>query len=267
MTGPVGNKFVFTSSDDALKSHQFKPIIYIFGERSIFEVHDARHKLVRGAITGFLWPESLQRSIPLMSSLVKQYLVKEVEGKESVIGLIMLKRIAFMVSCALLFSLTNDEETDTLFDEFSLLVKGLWAIPIYLPFTIHYRAIAARRRIYDRFSTILDERRQRLEDGSVNPNDDVFATMLSIRDEEGRALPRQEIIDNLITIVFASHDTSMSLNASFVRRLAMDEVTLERVYEGCVKIGYTLDRIRVIVGIYLRLTHDNLSHMYNILKM
>ncbi|KAK1271549.1 Taxane 10-beta-hydroxylase [Acorus gramineus] len=180
VTGLVGNKFVFTSGDDALKSHQPVPVFYITGEKSIFEVHGARHKLVRGAIAGFLRPESLQRSVPLMSSLIKRYLV-----------------------------------------------KGGWVLPIYLPFTHYYRAIAARRRIYDRFSVILDERRRRLEDGSLGPNDDVVTAMLTMRDEEGRAMPRPEILDNLITVMFASHDTVVSLNASFVRRLAMDVVTLE----------------------------------------
>ncbi|KAK1320040.1 hypothetical protein QJS10_CPA03g00937 [Acorus calamus] len=139
-----------------------------------------------------------------MSSLIKRYLVKGVEGKDSVSGLILLKKIAF---------------------------KGGWVLPIYLPFTHYYRAIAARRRIYDRFSTILDERRRRLEDGSLIPNDDIVTAMLTMRDEEGRAMPRPEILDNLITVMFASHDTVVSLNASFVQRLAMDEVTLECIYE------------------------------------
>ncbi|KAK1321680.1 hypothetical protein QJS10_CPA03g00923 [Acorus calamus] len=54
---------------------------------------------------------------------------------------------------------------------------------------------------------------------------------LSYGPVNGRALSRREIIDNLITIVFASHDTGMSLNASFVRRLAMDDGTLECIRE------------------------------------
>ncbi|KAK1284240.1 hypothetical protein QJS10_CPB21g01614 [Acorus calamus] len=236
VTGSVGNKFVFTSGDDALKSHQPKPVFHITGEKSIFEVHGARHKLVKGAIAGFLRPESLQRFIPLMSSLTEGYLTEEVENKDSVYGVILLKKIAFKVSMAVLFSLTDDEETDKLFDEFLLVLKCGWILPIYLPFTPYYRVLAARRRIYGRFSAILDERRRKLEDGSVSPNDDIIATMLSMRDEEGRALPRREIIDNLITIVFASHDTGVSLTASFVRHLAMNEVTLQRVYEEHTKI-------------------------------
>ncbi|KAK1284754.1 hypothetical protein QJS10_CPB21g01630 [Acorus calamus] len=236
VTGPVGNKFVFTSGDDTLRSNLPVPNLYIAGEQSIFEVHGARHKLVRAAIAGFLRPESLQKCVPLMSSLVKRYLIKEMEGKDSVYAVILLKKIAFKVSMAVLFSLTDDEETDKLFDEFLLVLKGGWVLPIYLPFTPYYRALAARRRIYDCFSMILDERRRRLEDGRVSPNDDIIATMLSMKDEEGRALPRREIIDNLITMVFASHDTGMSLNASFVRRLAMDDVTLESIYEEHTKI-------------------------------
>ncbi|KAK1320039.1 hypothetical protein QJS10_CPA03g00936 [Acorus calamus] len=171
-----------------------------------------------------------------MNSLVKRYLIKEMEGKDSVYGVILLKKIAFKVSMAVLFSLTEDEEMEVLFEEFSLVLKDGWNLPIYLPFTAHYRSLAARRRIYDRFSTIVDERRRRLEDGIANEDDDVVTALLSMRDEEGRPLSRQEIIDNLITIVFASHDTGVSLTASFIRRLAMDDLTLERICEEHTKI-------------------------------
>ncbi|KAK1270683.1 Taxane 13-alpha-hydroxylase [Acorus gramineus] len=57
VTGPVGNKFVFTSGDDdTLRSNLPVPNLYIAGEPSIFEVHGTRHKLVRAAIAGFLRP-------------------------------------------------------------------------------------------------------------------------------------------------------------------------------------------------------------------
>ncbi|KAK1280908.1 Cytochrome P450 [Acorus gramineus] len=236
VTGQVSNKFVFTSPDDMLQSHQPVPIVHMTGEQSIFEVHGGRHKLVRGAILGFVRGEGLNRIVPLMSSLVKKYLMKEVEGKESVLGVILMKKIALKVTCAVLFSLKNEEEIEALFDDFLLVLKGAWTLPIYLPFTTYYRAIAARRRVYDRFCVIIDRKRRQLEDGSLSPHDDLIATMLSLRDEEGRAIPTREIVDNLITIVIASHGSSVSLNASFVRHLAMDKVTLERICEEHTKI-------------------------------
>ncbi|KAK1284276.1 hypothetical protein QJS10_CPB21g01629 [Acorus calamus] len=113
---------------------------------------------------------------------------------------------------------------------------GAWVLPIYLPFTPYYRALAARRRIYDRFSAIVDERWRRLEDGSLSPNNDVITAMLSMKDEEGRMVPRPEILDNLIKLVMASHDPGVSLNASFVRHLAMNEVTLKHICDEHTKI-------------------------------
>ncbi|KAK1304833.1 hypothetical protein QJS10_CPB11g01679 [Acorus calamus] len=47
VTGQVSNKFVFTSPDDMLQSHQPVPIVHMTGEQSIFEVHGGRHKLVQ----------------------------------------------------------------------------------------------------------------------------------------------------------------------------------------------------------------------------
>ncbi|KAK1283431.1 hypothetical protein QJS10_CPB21g01603 [Acorus calamus] len=64
-----------------------------------------------------------------------------------------------------------------------------------------------------------------------SPNDDVITAMLSMKDEEGQTVPRPEILDNLITLVIASHDTGASLNASFVRHLAMNEDTLKHISE------------------------------------
>ncbi|KAK1315009.1 Taxane 13-alpha-hydroxylase [Acorus calamus] len=74
MTGEDANKFIFTASDETLRSHQSSPIVHVVGKHSLFEYFGAKHKMVRGAMFGFLRPDSLQRYVPRMDSLVHHYL-------------------------------------------------------------------------------------------------------------------------------------------------------------------------------------------------
>lgn len=74
ITGPAGNKFILGGGDNGVASNQPASASKILGKKSIFEVSGLRHKLVRGALMSFLKPETLQRFVGEMDSLVKQQL-------------------------------------------------------------------------------------------------------------------------------------------------------------------------------------------------
>ena len=74
LTGQAGNRFLFSGSDNGILSNQPMSVAKILGKHSIFELAGTRHKLVRGAIMNFLKPESIQRSVSRMDSVVQQQL-------------------------------------------------------------------------------------------------------------------------------------------------------------------------------------------------
>lgn len=74
LTGQAGNRFVFSGGDNGISYNQPRSTVNIFGKYSIFELSGQRHKLIRGAIASFLKPESIQRYLHQMDTLVQKQL-------------------------------------------------------------------------------------------------------------------------------------------------------------------------------------------------
>lgn len=76
VTGQAGNRFVFNGGDGALSLKQPKSVTKILGKYSLFEITGPRHKLIRSAIAAFVTPESIQRYLGEMESLIQKRLFK-----------------------------------------------------------------------------------------------------------------------------------------------------------------------------------------------
>ena len=83
--------------------------------------------------------------------------------------------------------------------EFQQLVRGIWAVPVNLPFSTYSRCLAASRRGRHAVAGVIKERRAKLERGESSPFSDVVTLMLA----EG--LPDEEIIDNVMFLMVAAH--------------------------------------------------------------
>ncbi|WCJ24191.1 hypothetical protein M5689_006171 [Euphorbia peplus] len=92
-----------------LTSNQ-KAVVKIVGKYSLFELSGSVHKLIRGAIVGFIKPESIHRFVAELDSLVHQLLLKELDGNDSRQIMKLMKKIAFHVTCSILFGTTNEKE-------------------------------------------------------------------------------------------------------------------------------------------------------------
>lgn len=75
ITGLAGNRFIYTATDSGIAANQPAPVRATLGKKNtIFEISGPRYKLVKSAIINFLRPESMQRYVCEMDSLIKQQL-------------------------------------------------------------------------------------------------------------------------------------------------------------------------------------------------
>lgn len=74
MTGQAANRLMFSGSEPGISFNQPGTVTKILGKCSLFEISGLRHKLIRGAISNFLKPESIQRFVGEMDSLVQKQL-------------------------------------------------------------------------------------------------------------------------------------------------------------------------------------------------
>ncbi|PIA32452.1 hypothetical protein AQUCO_04500214v1 [Aquilegia coerulea] len=220
LTGQAGNKFIF-SANDAIASNQPVSVARIIGAHSIFELQGKRHKLVRGAMMNFLRPESIQRFVGEMDSIIKEQLLQELKGKDSVHVVTMMKKVTFKVTCSLLFGLPEGKEKDALLEDFTIALKGTWAIPIDFPGTIFRQAVQARDRITIVITKLVRRRKKEMEEGIGKSREDIISSFLLLRDAD-ESLLEDEIVDNIVSLIIASHDTAAIVLTLLLRHLARD---------------------------------------------
>ncbi|GFZ14719.1 hypothetical protein Acr_24g0009090 [Actinidia rufa] len=80
------------------------------------------------------------------------------------------------------------------------------------------------------------KRKEELSKGVVSPTSDVLAALLALRDENGEPITEEEIEDNFVTLMIASHDTSAILLSLMVWKMSRDKETYHEVLEEQIDI-------------------------------
>ncbi|OEL23107.1 Cytochrome P450 716B1 [Dichanthelium oligosanthes] len=151
-----------------------------------------------------------------MDAEVRRHLDAEWRGRGTVAVMPSMKSLTFDVMCTLIFGLGSDGDTAVRRErstEFQKMMRGLSVIPLDLPFTAFRNCLPASRRGRRAVAGVIEERRAKLARGESSPTDDVVTHMLV----EG--LPVDEIIDNVMFLMIAAHDTTASLLTFLIRHL------------------------------------------------
>jgi cytochrome P450 len=85
---------------------------------------------------------------------------------------------------------------------------------VRVPFTRYGRGLAARARLAAFLRARIPERR-------AAPGDDLFSQLCVLRDDDGLAFTDDEIVDHMIFLWMAAHDTTRSAITTLVRALAL----------------------------------------------
>ncbi|KAH7672517.1 Taxane 13-alpha-hydroxylase protein, partial [Dioscorea alata] len=221
VTGRAGNKFVFSADDETLSVKQPPAVAMLVGKYNVLELTGPRYKHVKSVVIRFLKPEAIQEYIEPMDSIVKNTL-NSLKVKDSVLIVPLMKRLTFKITCSLLFGLNDEPTNDALFEDFSHLFKGLWSVPLNLPGTAFRRALHARSNIIQRVTPILKSRRKKIIEEVVNANSDMLSGLIT-------GLSDEEIIDNFVALMVASHDTTAILLTLMVWKLARDPQIYQKV--------------------------------------
>ncbi|KAF6150682.1 hypothetical protein GIB67_020765 [Kingdonia uniflora] len=237
ITGQVGNKFVLGSDSDVLTMTQPMTVRRIVGDCTLTGLSKPRYKLVKGAMMSFLKPESLQSYVSRLDEIVNAHIVSEIKEKESIKAVDFMTKLTFDVTFTILFGIDRKSPKEAVFHDFDQIFKA---------------------------------RKQELLDGMINPRNDLLTWMLAIREENQEPITRDELIDNFIGIVIASHGTTSILLSLMMWKLARDPKIVAKVSE--VSCHYAKSIISVIseqMEIFLRkrrsgeekLTWTNLQSM------
>lgn len=83
-----------------------------------------------------------------------------------------------------------------------------FALPRWVPTPARRRFHQAVEIVENETHRLLDERRRELRRGNADVSDDLLSMLVAMRDESDAALSDSEIVDQVVGLVFAGHDTT-----------------------------------------------------------
>lgn len=231
--GPSGNKFLF-SNENKLVVSWWPPAI----EKISISTNSSSivmTKKMRNIIPEFTKPEALQKYVPIMDFTARKQVEKEwsntPNGEVKVFPLS--KSLTFSLACKLFMSIDDPQLIAKISNNFELVTAGILSVPIDFPGTAFNRAIKAANMIRKELSPVIKQRRNDLSNKKeVVSTHDLLSRIILSTGGDGKILNDMEIVDMILGILVASHDTTSTVITFMVYYLADHPHIYAKVMEG-----------------------------------
>lgn len=220
VNGAEANKFFLSNEFKLVVSSWPSSSVQLMGVDSIMEKRGEAHRCLRGIVATSLSSGSLDNLVPRICSTVKIHLEKYWSGGEKTISLYGLTKV--LTFTIVLECLLGIEVKDGMLGKFEKVLEGVFAAPYSFPGSKFSRAKKAREEIEIMLVEIIRKKRKDMEQEGLEKVEKEEGILLSkfvaamIRDE----ITEAEVVDNVVLLVFAAHDTTSFAIAMTFRMLA-----------------------------------------------
>lgn len=211
--GPEANKLVLQEDQDHFLSKEgWEFILGDLFHNAIMLTDGEQHARYRRIMQTAFHREPMTGYLEVMENEVEQYLDEEIpirNGRHIVYPSMM--RLAMKIAGKLFFGVEFEKKhLDAIID---VTHASMSPLHVEIPFTPYWKGMQARRMLTEFY-------RDRIQENRRNPGEDMFSQMCVARSENGEMFSDQEIIDQMIFVMMASHDTTTSTLTSMVYETA-----------------------------------------------
>ncbi|WJX53338.1 beta-amyrin 28-monooxygenase [Trifolium repens] len=228
--GPTGNKFLFSNENKNVQVWWPSTVKNLLRLSIVNKVGDEA-KITRRLLMSFLNPETLRNYLPKMDKVAQHHINTHWKGKDQVVVYPIIQLYTFELACCLFLSMEDPIHVTKFSSHFEEFLKGIIGFSINIPGTRFHKAMKAADEIRKEIRIIMKKRKVDLEEKKTSPTQDLLSHLLVTPDTSGRFLSEAEIIDNILLLLFAGHDTSRSVLSSVMKYLG----NLPEVYEQVLK--------------------------------
>jgi cytochrome P450 len=229
MLGPAANHYVLVShaKNFVWRTGHFRDLIYLMGD-GLLTIDGAFHRTHRKLMLPAFHSEQIRAAAAVMQEEVDRALAGLRPG-EVVDVYDWTRRVALRVAMRALFGFDPDTaraggvnaahefESALSFYAHDFLLQILRG-----PFTPFARLVRSRRRLDELVYAEIDRRLRTGERGA-----DVLSLLLDATDEDGESLERRHVRDEVMTLLFAGHDTTTSTVTFMFYELARNPEVLD----------------------------------------
>ncbi|XP_055805787.1 cytochrome P450 85A3 [Solanum dulcamara] len=219
------NGYILNNEAKGLIPGYPQSMLDILGKCNIAAVHGAAHKHLRGALLSLISPTMIKDHVlPKIDEFMRSHLsnwdnynVVDIQQKTKEMAFFSsLKQIGGFASCTII--------AQELKAEFFNLVLGTISLPINFPTTNYHRGFQARKNIVKLLRKIIEDRR-----ASKEIQQDMLGFMMNEESKNRYKLTDEEIIDQIITILYSGFETVSTTSMMAVKYLHDHPTALEQL--------------------------------------
>uniref|UniRef100_A0A1W7HBW4 Cytochrome P450 n=1 Tax=Scoparia dulcis TaxID=107240 RepID=A0A1W7HBW4_SCODU len=227
LCGPTGNKFLFSNENKLVTVWWPDSVRKLLGPCIATSGGDEGRQM-RRMMSYFVSPDAFTKLyIKTMDLVSQQHIKTHWQDKTEVKVFPTIKLYTFELACRLFMSLEDPEQISKLATLFNIFLKGLISVPVNFPGTRFYKAKKATSAIKKLLQEIVRQRRADLEKKVAIPTQDLLSHLLVSPDENGKFMSESVIVNNILMLLFAGHDTSSVAITMLMKNLAQ----LPDIYE------------------------------------
>ncbi|KAL5723847.1 ent-kaurenoic acid monooxygenase [Ranunculus cassubicifolius] len=197
---PSFNKFVLQSED--IFSMKW-PSSELFGRTSLVVVEGNPHARLRNYVLNSISrPDALRK----VANIVQPLLVSKLRSwadKGRVTALKEVKKVTLQNICSMFVSFKPGPLLDMIEKYVAGVLGGVRAQPLNIPGTSFRHGVQCRKKLLAIFRTELENRKLSNEDKY-----DLMEGFMRMKDEEGKFLSDEEVVDNIISLVMAGYEST-----------------------------------------------------------
>lgn len=226
--GPEANKLVLLDRDQVFSAKRAWDLIMgrIFTNGLLLRDgsdHRQHRRIMQGAFNTAALREYVDKMNPHIGGIVDAWR----GGERSAHAFRAFKNLTLDLACRIFLGIELGPEADRLNDAFAATVAASMSIVrVRIPGLEFGRGLQGREFMMDFFGSMIPQKR-----GAAGP--DLFSRLCRAESEEGERYSDAEIIDHLIFLMMAAHDTTTSTLTSMVYELGRHPEWQERVREEC----------------------------------
>lgn len=235
LLGPDAVELVFRNRDDAFSSRAgwARFIDHVF-PGAIMAMDNPEHRVQRKIMQAAFTRPALRDYVERMSPAIAARLDGWLEGPGSRRAFPVhpaLKRLTLDVATSTFMGIESGADADRVNAAFVAAVSASIALVRLNTWpTPYWRGVQGRKFLVERFRSLLTgKRRERLPD--------LFSQMCYARGDDGERFSDQEIVDHMIFVMMAAHDTSTSALTTITYLLAKHPAWQERLRAQSLALG------------------------------
>lgn len=239
VNGAEANRFFLTNEFKLVVSSWPSSSVQLMGSDSIMEKQGDAHRHIRGIIATSLSNSGLEAMVTKICSTVESHFEEHWQGKSMISLYRMTKTLTFTI---VLECMMGIEVKPDMLGVFERVLEGAFSLPFNFPGSVFSRAKSARKEIEKMLLAIVRQKREEIESqqclgggGGGEGGMLIFRLINALIHGE---ISEKEVVDNVVLLVFAAHDTTSFAIAMTFRMLAHHPDCYSKLLQGTPTFSY-----------------------------